>query len=224
MVAVIWEQIWSIGNKVIFQKAKVKIDVFLAIIEKKFQEHVTVLEQQHSNKSSGQINSWQAPHSNVFKINCDATLSNKVCCIAIVIRDWKGNVIVADTRMETKASVSVAEAKSLGCALVMTKLLKLRKVEVEGDSKIYIDALNKVSLKNHDHIDKLEARTMFEDILDLANEMDHVRFNWVKREVNEAAHLLAKWGLVNNWNATLPDQFVSVIRRDVPGCLCFFVE
>ena len=81
----------------------------------------------------------------------------------------------------------------------------------------------------HDHIEKWEARTVFEDILDLANEMDHVRFNWVKREVNEAAHLLAKWGLVNNWNgfvnvATLPDQFVSVIRRDTPSCLCSFVE
>ena len=116
----------------------------------------------------------------------------------MVIRDWKGNVIAAGTRMETKVLVSVAEAKSLRCALVMAKLLKLRRVKVEGDSKICIDKLNKVSLKNHDHIDKWEARTVFEDILDLANEMDHVRFNWVKREVNETAHLLAKWGLVNN--------------------------
>jgi ribonuclease HI len=104
------------------------------------------------------------------------------------IRDWKGNVIVVGTRMETKASVSVAKAKSLRCALVMAKLLKLRRVEVEGDSKICIDALNKVSLKNHDHIDKWEARTVFENILDLANEIDHVRFNWVNREVNEAAY------------------------------------
>lgn len=46
MVVVIWEQIWSIRNKVIFKKAKVKIDVLLAVIEKKFQEHVEVLEQQ----------------------------------------------------------------------------------------------------------------------------------------------------------------------------------
>jgi ribonuclease HI len=191
MVAVIWEQIWSIRNKVIFQQAKVKIDVLLAVIEKKFQEHVAVLEQQHSNKSSRLINSWQAPHSNVFKINCDVALSDKACCIAMVIRDWKGNVIATGTRMETKATVSVAKAKSLRCALVMAKLLKLRRVEVEGDSKICIDALNKVSLKNHDHIDKWEARTVLEDILDLANEKDHVRFNWIKREVNETAHLLA---------------------------------
>ena len=34
MVVVIWEQIWSIRNKVIFQKAKVKIDVLLAIIHR----------------------------------------------------------------------------------------------------------------------------------------------------------------------------------------------
>ena len=36
MVVVTWEQIWSIRNKVIFQMAKVKIDVLLAVIEKKF--------------------------------------------------------------------------------------------------------------------------------------------------------------------------------------------
>jgi ribonuclease HI len=95
----------------------------------------------------------------------------------MVIRDWKGNVIAASTRMETKASVSVAEAKSLRCALVMAKLLKLRRVVVEGDSKICIDTLNKVSLKNHDHIDKWKVRTVFKDILNLANEMDPVRFN-----------------------------------------------
>ena len=152
MVAVIWEQIWNIKNKIIFQKAKVKIDMLLAIIEKKFQEHMAVLEQQHSNKSSRQINLWQAPHSNVFKINCDVAHFDNACCIAMVIRDRKGNVIAAGTRMETKASISAAEAKGLRCALVTTKLLKLRRVEVEGDSKICIDAMNKVSLKNHDYI------------------------------------------------------------------------
>ena len=36
MVVVMWEQIWSIRNKVIFQKGKVKIDVLLAVLEKKF--------------------------------------------------------------------------------------------------------------------------------------------------------------------------------------------
>ena len=65
---------------------------------------------------------------------------------------------------------------------------------------------------------------MLEDVLDLTNEMDHVRFNWVKREVNEATHVLAKWGLAYNWNgfvnvAALPNQFVSVIRRDTSGCM-----
>ncbi len=68
---------------------------------------------------------------------------------------------------------------------------------------------------------------MLKDILDLANEIDHVRFNWIKKEVNETTYLLVKWGLVNNWNdfvnvVVLPDQFVFVIKRDAPSYMCSF--
>ena len=36
--------------------------------------------------------------------NCDTALSDKSCCIAMVIKDWKENEIVAGTKMEMKAS------------------------------------------------------------------------------------------------------------------------
>ena len=68
---------------------------------------------------------------------------DKLSCAAMVVRDWEGSIIVG-TKMDTKASRSVVEAKSIRWALMMAKLLKL---VMEGDSRICFNALNKVILK-----------------------------------------------------------------------------
>lgn len=50
MKAIIWEQIWSISNKVMFQQVEVKINVMLAVIDKKFREHIAISDQQKTGK------------------------------------------------------------------------------------------------------------------------------------------------------------------------------
>ena len=73
---------------------------------------------------------------------------DKLSCAAMVVRYWEGSIIVVGTKMDTKASRSVAEAKSIRWALRMAKLLKL---VMEGDSRICFNALNKVMLREHGH-------------------------------------------------------------------------
>ena len=50
MNAIIWEQIWSISNKVTFQQAEVNINVMLAVTDKKFQEQIAISDQQKTGK------------------------------------------------------------------------------------------------------------------------------------------------------------------------------
>lgn len=50
MKAIIWEQIWSISNKVTFQQAEVNINVMLAVTDKKFQEQIAISDQQKTGK------------------------------------------------------------------------------------------------------------------------------------------------------------------------------
>ena len=38
---------------------------------------------------------------------------DKLSCVAMVVRDWEGSIIVVGTKMDTKVSRSVAEAKSM---------------------------------------------------------------------------------------------------------------
>ena len=45
---------------------------------------------------------------------------------------------------------------------------------------------------------------MVEDILYLAKGFDNVNFSFVCREGNEAAHLLAGWVALLNWNGPIP--------------------
>jgi hypothetical protein len=68
--------------------------------------------------------------------------------------------------------VNVAKAKSVRCAISMAQLLKLRRLEVEGDSKTCIDALNKAKGREHDHIEPWELRIVPEDVQEMAKEMD----------------------------------------------------
>jgi ribonuclease HI len=43
------------------------------------------------------------------------------------------------------------------------------------------------------------SRPILEDTLQLATKLEEVSFKWIKRESNESAHALAKWGLANRW-------------------------
>ena len=123
-----------------------------------------------------------------FTINCDA----------VVRRDCGGYVVAAGTKLEVKTSVNLAEAKTTRWAMSMVQLLKLRKLKGERDSKICFDALCKATTREYDHIEPWELRIVLEDVPVMAKEMDQVKFKWARREANEAAHVLANHGLVNN--------------------------
>ena len=200
MGVITWEQIWNLRNQIIFKKSEANMQVALLSIERKLHEHSTVWIQQDTNKTPMQTMIWKAPAFGSLKINCDAAVVEKEVCVAAVVRDWEGNIIAAGTRMESKGTVNQAEAKGIKCAILMAKLLGLRKVEVEGDSKICFEVLIKAKNGELPKATLLETRPILEDTLQLATELEEVSFKWIKRESNEAAHVLAKWGLANRWH------------------------
>uniref|UniRef100_A0A2N9G529 RNase H type-1 domain-containing protein n=1 Tax=Fagus sylvatica TaxID=28930 RepID=A0A2N9G529_FAGSY len=80
-----------------------------------------------------------------------------------LVRDWEGNIIAAGTRMESKGTVNQAEAKGIKWAILMAKLLGLRKVEVEGDSKICFEVLIKAKNGELPQATLWETRPILED-------------------------------------------------------------
>ena len=60
---------------------------------------------------------------------------------------------------------------------------------------------------------------MVEDILYFVKDFDNVKFSFVFREGNEAAHLLARWAALLNWNGPIPISnlsplIIQVLDRD----------
>jgi hypothetical protein len=143
MAVIIWEQIWNLRNKIIFKKSEANMQVALLSIERKFHERSTIWIKQDTNKTPMQTMNWKAPTFGSLKINCDVVVVEKEVCVAAVVRDWGGNIIAVGTRMESKGTINQAEAKGIKWAILMAKLLGLRKMEVEGDSKICFEVLIK---------------------------------------------------------------------------------
>ena len=126
----------------------------------------------HSYFLARQIPQWQAPGDGIFKINCDAAVSDKCICIAVVVRDWKDRVIVTGTRVDDNTTVCAIEAKWFRWAILLSQDLNLRKVVIEGDSKVSIDAINKVLKGEKPIFVPWEALHFIENSYDMAKEQD----------------------------------------------------
>ena len=70
---------------------------------------------------------------------------------------------------------------------------------IEGDAWNVIE-----SLRNQVTAPHWSIKIVVEDILYLAKGFDNVKFSFVCREGNEAAHLLAGWAALLNWNGLVP--------------------
>ena len=88
---------------------------------------------------------WQAPSDGILKANWDVALNHhsERIGIGIVIRDQEGNVCAAQCgvwlgRFEPNTAESIAMVQTM----VFCKELGLTKIELEGDAKNIVDALN----------------------------------------------------------------------------------
>ena len=97
--------------------------------------------------------------------------------------------------------------------------LDVDSIFIESDSKSCIDVLR---FPNWDV--PWRIKTICSDVLALKLNFSNCRFNWVAREANVAAHVLAKWSLSNNYFGSFdvglgPPCFVSIIRAEALSLL-----
>ncbi|KAL6174685.1 hypothetical protein ACLB2K_051331 [Fragaria x ananassa] len=85
---------------------------------------------------------WQAPPNSFVKINFDGSVTSNLVACGFIIRDDNGRPVSAASCHIRSASVSIAEAMVLRDSLIKAKKKGCTNVEVEGDSKLVIDAVN----------------------------------------------------------------------------------
>ncbi|KAK8651280.1 hypothetical protein V6N13_140888 [Hibiscus sabdariffa] len=132
--------------------------------------------------------SWSSPTIGRVKVNFDASFSQSLLqsVSGIVIRNYDG-LLMAASSFPNSHVVCLKMTEALACeqALTLLKDLGFRKIEVAED------ALTIISKLRHPTIDRSIFRAIYSYISVKKNDFEFLSFDHVKRENNNAAHVLA---------------------------------
>ncbi|KAK8650656.1 hypothetical protein V6N13_140284 [Hibiscus sabdariffa] len=160
-------------------------------------------------------NSWSPPMIGRVKVNLDASFNQSLLqsVSGIVIRNYDGLLMAAGSFPNSyMVSPEMAEALAYEQALTISKDLGFCKIEVEGD------ALTIISKLRHPTIDRSMFRAIYSNISVKKNDFEFLSFDHVKRENNNAAHVLACIGrsflTPMIWIEVGPPEVEEVIQND----------
>ena len=87
------------------------------------------------------VQRWKKPPRDSIKINVNATFKDGNSSIAVVARDWRGEVVFACAKRVYFNLPLQTEAKAIKWALSLAKSIEVVAMIVESDSKGCVDAL-----------------------------------------------------------------------------------
>ena len=135
------ETIWNLRNQVTHNTAQVNLLSSINCLEMRAKKHISILHKEEKTKPCNK-HCWKCPPFGVIKLNADAAVANDHTSLAIVARDEQGQVIKAWTKEHVLCEPIQAETHAIFWALELASPKKFQHLIVEGDCKIYFDALN----------------------------------------------------------------------------------
>ena len=134
------ENLWFARNQVIHKGSKFSPNKEIQVVLKKNFEHRVALTDVPLVLPRP-FYSWIRPEQGAVKINCDAAVGSDHSFIAIMVRDWRGDLIFSmSKRVETNLPIQ-AEAEAINLATCVAVNRGFEYVVVESDAKACIDAL-----------------------------------------------------------------------------------
>ncbi|KAM5582295.1 hypothetical protein ABKV19_002615 [Rosa sericea] len=161
---------------------------------------------------------WTTPSACAVKLNFDGSVNGTSAAGGFVIRDVHGRPLIAATEQVGTTTVPLAEAIALRNGLVCALERGHNRIEVEGDSKLVIDAVNKVV---HPPWRLLK---IIQDIQAIATRFNSISFRHIFREANFVADALANLGhnctSGNVWTNRVPMQASRALMFDFVNSGC----
>ncbi|KAK8507490.1 hypothetical protein V6N13_141512 [Hibiscus sabdariffa] len=155
---------------------------------------------------------WSPPEMGIIKLNFDASLnlSDKSSVSGIIARNSLGHIKAACAFAHTPIdNVFVAEAMACADAINFAIDLGFRSIQMEGNSLTVIKKLVSPS------IDRSIISPIILDIKSKLGFFEKVTFSHVRRQVNQAAHALAKESLhlplPRFWNEAAHQQWRALL-------------
>ena len=126
----------------------------------------------------------------MLKLNCDAAVGDLSSCIAVVARDWRGMLVFAISKKVNTNIPIQAEANAILLAAHIVLNFSFCNCIIESDCKVCIDAIRADGKES-----PWRLVNFVDSVKNVIRDFDNVYFNWVHREANLAAHVLANWSL-----------------------------
>ena len=95
--AILCDVIWKLRNSSLFDNAELNLDGVKLRISSLFADHKNSRASSTSHLASASPQVWFPPSRRDLKINVDATVGPHFSAIAIVVRDWKGELVFASS-------------------------------------------------------------------------------------------------------------------------------
>ena len=216
-MALTLKELWYIRNAIIHQKGPFDIQASIGRIGEKFKEYPRVFSLPQNSLMAQPKIRWSPPPTNFVKLNVDAAIAQNSLAIAVVARNEQGAVLMAWSKMLPKRSPITAEAEAILWALHLAKGENWRKIIVESNSKICIDAI-----LDHSASHQWTISSLLSDIWQQKLSFVSCLFFWIKRSGNAAAHEVAKYTIqsCNSFSFSfladnLPVPVASVCLGDV---------
>ncbi|XP_022140628.1 uncharacterized protein LOC111011237 [Momordica charantia] len=183
-------------------------------------KYVMEFREANSNPFPGRVTNtaevlWLPPDKRIYKINTDASFlaSDQHAGLGIIIRNDRGQVMASATKyLENIQSVDMAEAIVAVEGLQLASKIGVNPVILETDSSRIFNLFSQPSedLSETGEI-VLKAKNFWTQSL-------HASFNFVKREGNKAAHMLARRALLlrefSIWMEDWPLELKSCLEME----------
>ncbi|KAF5442058.1 hypothetical protein F2P56_037243 [Juglans regia] len=158
--------------------------------------------------------SWSRPRESFVKANWDAAVSRKdrKVGLGVVIRDEEGEILVAAREQINLTDSATAECLALWKAMEVCRELNFNRVLFEGDAQAIVNVVNKGDE------DYFSYGGVIEDAKKMLKTIENWSVNFVYREANTAAHVLAQEALSLHrdlvWIEETPNCIRSIICKE----------
>ncbi|KAK9950806.1 hypothetical protein M0R45_006274 [Rubus argutus] len=167
-----------------------------------------------------EVNHWVPPPNSYTKVNCDAAWNANTCRagLGILIRDCSGSLVGGLTRPNSCGSVLIVESEAILEGMKLAKELNVSKLVVESDSKVVI-----ANLRQSSSTVNWRICPIIRAIRLLGSSFHHIRWDWIPREENRAAHVAASLAIgggvrLNRWATQPPLPLIRGLRNDGLPC------
>ena len=203
--AILCDGIWKLRNQVIFEDLPLRCDELISRVWKLFMESKISRPVATSSVNIDQPLQTQSPPRHLsVKINVDVVIGPNYSSLALVARDWRGDLVFACSQKAKTTFPLQAEAESVRWAISLATNLEAENVIIETDSKICQDAIHELMMPPPWRIASILA-----DMQCLLVTYSNVPILWVCRLTNMAAHSLVKWSLACNIFSSI-NQFFPI--------------